>query len=153
MSNINENNIFKLGIDIHGVISAIPDFFSFLSESIIKNNGEVHIITGGSWTPELDNLLKSFNIKYTHSFSVYDHLVKLKSNVVGEIQFPDGTTQKKFENEKWDKVKAEYCKLNNISLHIDDTLIYNDFFSTPFCRLWSHNQQPKSPHKDIRHFE
>jgi hypothetical protein len=153
MNDINKNNIFKLGIDIHGVISSMPDFFSFLSESIIKNNGEVHIITGGSWTPELVNLLKSFNIKYTHTFSVYDHLEELKSNVVGEIQFPDGSIQKKFENNKWDRVKAEYCKANNISLHIDDTLIYNNFFSTPFCRLWSHNQQPKSSHKDIRHIE
>ena len=30
---------------------------------------------------------------------------------------------------------------------------YNDYFTTPFCRLWSHNNQPKSPHKDVRHLD
>ena len=151
--NESNTNTFKLGLDIHGVINAMPEFFAFLSESVVKNNGQVHIITGGSWTKSLDDLVESFNIKYTHKFSVYDYLLESGAETSGEVEFPDGTRQKKFDDTLWDSTKAKYCLENGISLHIDDTLLYNDYFSTPFARLWSHNNQPKSPHKDVRHLD
>lgn len=138
---IGEIGKFKIGLDIHGVIDSMPDFFSFLTESILKNGGEIHIITGGHWDSELENLLNSFGIKWTHIFSVYDYLISENANIVGEIQFPDSTIQKKFEDGLWDSIKAKYCQENNISLHIDDTLVYNDFFKTPFANFWSHNNQ------------
>ena len=127
---------FKIGIDVHGVIDSIPDLFAFLSDSIIKNGGEVHIITGGSWTPELENQIKEHGIKWTHYFSVYDYLINSDEVSRGEVIFPDGTIQEKFPDEVWDKVKGDYCDKNNISLHIDDTLVYNSYFKTPFARLW-----------------
>ncbi len=149
---INENSTtkFKIGIDIHGVLDTLPEFFSFLAESVIKNNGEVHIITGGEWTEKLEKQLSS--IKYTHKFSVYEHLLKT-AETLGEIEFPDGTIQKKFDDVLWDSTKAEYCRENKIDLHIDDTLIYNEYFTTPFARFWSHSNQPKASHKDIRHLD
>jgi hypothetical protein len=152
---VNENNTskHKLGLDIHGVINTMPEFFAFLSESFVKNNGQVHIITGGSWTKKLEDLINSYNIKYTHKFSVYDYLLESGAQTSGEVEFPDGTIQKKFDNVLWDNTKAKYCSENGISLHIDDTSIYNNYFTTPFCRLWSHNNQPKSTHKDVRHLD
>ena len=154
-SKLTESNStkYKVGLDLHGVTDALPDFFAFLTDSIVKNGGEVHILTGGSWTQELESQLLDYGIKWTHKFSVYDHLIKVDTKIVGEIQFPDGTIQKKFEDGAWDKVKAEYCREHSISLHIDDTLIYNDFFSTPFFRLWTHNSKPKASHKDVRHLD
>ena len=144
---------FKLGLDVHGVVDAMPDFFSFLTDSFIKNGAEVHIITGGRWDVEFEKQLNDFGIKWTHKFSVYDYLKESDAEVIGKVQFPDGTIQKKFKNEDWDKVKGQYCRDNGIDLHIDDTLIYNSFFSTPFARLWSHTGQSKAPHKDVRHME
>jgi len=154
-SKLTESNStrYKIGLDVHGVIDDIPDFFAFLTDSIVKNGGEVHILTGGSWTQELESQLLGYGIKWTHKFSVYDHLIEVGTKIVGEIQFPDGTIQKKFEDGAWDKVKAEYCREHSINLHIDDTLIYNDFFTTPFCRLWTHNNKPKASHKDVRHLD
>lgn len=153
---MNESRNFStkmnFSFDYHGVIDSLPEVFSFLSRSIMKNGGNVHIITGSSWNKELENNLKSMGIEYSHKFSVYDHLLKT-AKTVGEIVFPDGTVQKKFEDGAWDHVKGEYCKKNNIVFHVDDTLIYNDFFETPFCRLWSHNNKPKSSHKDVRHLD
>lgn len=128
---------FKVGLDLHGVIDSLPEFFSFLSESIVKNGGEVHIITGGSWTTELQNQIKSYGVVWTHHFSVYDFLVESGTKSFGEHTFIDGSIQEKFPNEIWDKVKADYCKEKQINLHIDDTLSYNDYFTTPFARLWS----------------
>lgn len=143
----------KFALDIHGVIDSLPEVFSFLSKAIINNGGEVHLITGGTWSKDLEDKVNSLNIKYTHKFSVYDHLIETNVDIVGEIEFPDGTIQKKFKDGEWDRVKGEYCLNNNISLHIDDTLIYNDFFKTPFARLWTHNNNPKASHKDIRHLK
>lgn len=144
---------FKLGLDIHGVVDAMPEFFSFLTDSFIKNGGEVHIITGGRWDSEFEKQLNDFGVKWTHKFSVYDYLKESDAEVIGKVQFPDGTIQKKFKNEDWDLIKSQYCKENGIDLHIDDTLIYNNFFSTPFARLWTHSGQSKAPHKDVRHMD
>jgi hypothetical protein len=144
---------FKLGLDIHGVLNALPEFFAFLTDSIIKNGGEVHLITGGTWSKELENEVKRYNIKYTHVFSVYDYLIESNAKQVGSISFGDGTIQRKFEDEQWDRVKGDYCLKNDINLHIDDTLIYNDYFKTPFSRLWTHNNKPKESHKSIRHLD
>ena len=154
-SKITENSStpYKIGFDLHGVIDSLPDLFSFLSEAIVKNGGEVHILTGSSWTEKTEDLLNSYGIVWTHAFSVYDELIRSNTKIVGEIQFPDGTIQKKFEDGAWDHVKAEYCEKENITLHLDDTLIYNDHFRTPFARLWSHNNKPKDSHKDIRHLK
>jgi hypothetical protein len=144
---------FKLGLDIHGVVDAMPEFFSFLTDSFIKNGGEVHIITGGRWDVEFEKMLNKFGIKWTHKFSVYDYLKESDFEVLGKVQFPDGTVQKKFKDEVWDSVKGNYCKENGITLHIDDTLIYNNYFTTPFARLWTHSGQSKSSNKDIRHMD
>jgi hypothetical protein len=153
LNETNTSDTFKLGLDIHGVVDSMPEFFSFLTDSFIKNGGEVHIITGGHWNESLESLLNNLGIKWTHKFSVYDHLIESDSKIIGEIQFPDGSIQKKFENLDWDAVKAKYCKEMGITLHIDDTLIYNNYFTTPFARLWSHTNTPKSSHKDVRHID
>lgn len=154
-SKITESNSpkFKLGLDVHGVIDVLPDFFSFLTNAIIQNGGEVHILTGGNWDEKMELNLKSLGIKWTHGFSTYDYLMSNNTQIVGEVQFPDGTIQNKFEDGAWDKVKGEYCLKNNISLHLDDTTIYNDFFKTPFARFWSHNGKPKDSKKDVRHLD
>lgn len=105
----NQDTKFRLGIDLHGVIDALPDSFAFLSKAVIAAGGEVHILTGGNWDKKIEDQLKSYGIKWTHSFSVYKELLTRNTKVVGEIQFPDGTIQKKFEDGAWDQIKGEYC--------------------------------------------
>ena len=140
----------KLGLDIHGVIDSNPKSFAFMSQSVISNNGEVHIITGGSWTTELENQLKDYGIQWTSHFSVYDYLVDSGIDSIGTIQFPDGTIQKKFDYDLWDTIKAGYCKSNEIDLHIDDTEVYSKYFTTPFLLYKSSEDFEKISHIDIR---
>ena len=140
----------KLGLDIHGVIDSNPESFAFMSQSVITNNGEVHIITGGSWTTDLEEQLKVYGIKWTSHFSVYDYLVDSGIDSIGTIQFPDGTIQKKFDYHLWDTIKAGYCKSNNIDLHIDDTEVYSNYFTTPFLLYKSSEDFEKISHIDIR---
>ena len=59
-----QNMKFKLGLDLHGVIDALPDSFAFLSNAVISFNGEVHILTGGTWDKKLET---SFSISYACS--------------------------------------------------------------------------------------
>lgn len=139
---------FKLGIDWHGVLDALPESLSWLTRAIVNNGGEVHIITGMTWTPECEEQLKKWDVKWTHHFSIFDHHEKLKTPVIGfheKFQIP------KISDLTWDMTKGEYCSEHNITLHLDDTLIYNEFFTTPFARLWTHNDSPKRPDKDQRH--
>ena len=140
----------KLGLDIHGVIDSNPESFSFMSQSVIAGGGEVHIITGGSWTFELEEQLKGYGIKWTSCFSVYDYLLDSGIDSIGTIQFPDGTIQKKFDYHLWDTIKAGYCKSNNIDLHIDDTEVYSKYFTTPFLLYKSSEDFEKISHIDIR---
>ena len=143
----------KFSFDIHGCIDALPEMFSFLSKAIVNSGGEIHVITGSSWSEELEKKLTDFGIVWTHHFSVYDYLIEKNVEIVGEIEFPDGTIQKNFKDGEWDLVKSEYCFKNNICLHIDDTLAYNDSFNTAFARLWTHNNKPKASHKNKRHLD
>ena len=137
----------KIGLDFHGVIDAMPEFFSFFTDAIIKAGGEIHILTGGLTNNDKEILEKN-KIRYTHFFSITDYHDKKGTPTSGthpKYGFP------MISDEEWDKTKADYCRREVIDLHIDDTTAYNDYFTTPFCRLWSHNNHPKSDAKDPRH--
>ena len=140
----------KLGLDIHGVIDSNPESFAFLSQSVIATGGEVHIITGGSWTEDLENQIREYGVKWTTHFSVYDYLLDSGIDSIGTIQFPDGTIQKKFDFQLWDTIKAGYCRSKNIDLHIDDTEVYSKYFTTPFLLYKSSDDFEKISHVDIR---
>lgn len=132
----------KIGLDIHGVIDADPDFFVNLA----SRYSEVHIITGGRESKELIDELLSFNNGkkfWTHFFSVYDHLEKTRAKTNKELgiasryPFPDTT---------WNKVKGIYCKENQIDLHYDDMKEYIKHFSTPVCLYRKDPSNPR-PHR------
>ena len=139
----------KLGLDIHGVIDYKPEIFSFISKSVIAAGGEVHIITGGSWREDLIKLVKDSGVVWTHHFSVYDYLKEIGAKEDGRIKFPDGTIQRKFDSDLWDSIKGDYCKNNNINLHIDDTEAYCKYFTTPFLLFKSGDDIEKLSHIDL----
>jgi len=131
--------MFKLGLDFHGVIDDLSDEFKILAESLIKNGQEVHIITGGSWK-EVKPLIDKIGIKYTHYFSIRDYHDNLGTSTNGfhkKYGFP------LIDNDIWNRTKGDYCRENNISLHIDDTIQYDEYYTTPFARLWTKNKNKK----------
>lgn len=133
----------KIGLDLHGVISDLPDVFKFLNEAVIAKGGEVHILTGSTLEKaqrELDDLGFEKGIHYTILFSIVNHHIENGTEITG---YHAVNKNPEFPNEDWDKTKAEYCAKNNINLHIDDSMIYNDYFTTPFARLFTHTNTPK----------
>jgi hypothetical protein len=145
-----DNSIkYKIGLDFHGVISDMPEFFSFFTNVMVNAGCEIHILTGGFTDTDLQ-LLKDKDIKYTHLFSIIEyHRAKGTPTYGKHPKFGFDM----ISDDEWDRTKGEYCKEHNIDFHIDDTLLYNKFFETPFCRFWSHNNHGKPLHKDPRYLD
>ena len=133
----------KIGLDLHGVITDMPEFFSRLMLSLSFSGFEIHIITGGSKKKALEELNK-LNIRevfnYTHLFSILDYHIEKGTPQTGwnkEYNNPE------FDDEVWDRTKADYCRKHKIDLMVDDSLIYKEYFTTPFARLWTNTNTPK----------
>lgn len=137
----------KFGFDLHGVIDSIPEIFSAMTTALVMAGHEVHILTGSRITDKLEIELKSYGIRWTHLMSIVDYNID-KGVLIRYDEKGDPWIDNK---EIWDKSKADYCRDNQIDLHIDDTAIYNDYFTTSFARIWTHNNKPKAAHKDRRH--
>ena len=131
---------FKLGVDYDGVITEKPELFAFLTKATIRNGGEVHIITGRRITPKFLKKLKEYGISYTHTFSIIDY-----HKAIGSEFRVEPHKQYKIELLKddrlYDSTKGEYCRKNGISLHIDDSQCFIEYFSTPFALFVS--KKPK----------
>ncbi len=116
----------KIGIDYHGVITANPEFFKKFNHYAINNNCLIYIISGGH-KEDIRKFLLSNGIAYSTIWSTvdyYDELNQVK-------YFADGSF--KIDDNLWDKAKAWYCAKNKIDIHIDDSVIYGKYFTTPFC--------------------
>lgn len=143
------NQTFKLGIDWHGVLDAIPEHIVFLANAVVAAGGEVHILTGMEWTEKCEEQLKEWGCNYTHHLSIFDYHHKImKTPVVG---WHETFNIPKIDNEAWDRTKGDYCREHQISLHLDDTLEYEQYFTTGFARVFTNNNKPKRPNKDERH--
>jgi hypothetical protein len=130
---------YKIGIDYHGVITHRPQLWKFLLNGVLMQGGEVHIITGGTLerganTNPIIDKLKEWDIPYTDIHSVYDYLIKTNAPTIEGVRyFPDGTTQKKYADPVWDKVKGYMATQLGLDIHIDDTEVYGDYFTdVPF---------------------
>ncbi len=118
----------KIGLDLHNVIDANPEFFKKLSHDLISCGWEVHIITGKRFKL-VEQELKSFGIEYTHFYSITEEEEK-NGSVVTEDEKGDPWMDK----DVWNTSKARYCKEKGIDLHIDDSATYGEFFKTPFAK-------------------
>lgn len=125
--------MIKIGFDVHGVIDADPSFFCHLGWEIKKKGGEVHIITGKSWSKVVDDILTKFSkrtIWWTHYFSIDDYLGQVK-----RLPFIiDAKGGRHYDEGEWNRAKAEYCLIHQIDLHVDDHPEYLQYFKTPSIR-------------------
>jgi hypothetical protein len=128
----------KIGLDIHGVITKHPKFFSELTKLFKEAGHEVHILTGSSLNPDtkygriaLDEL-KKYGIHYTHLYSIIDHQEKIGTEIVYEDD-----ENPWIDDDLWNCAKGDYCKEHNIDIMFDDTRAYADYFDTPFVHFLS----------------
>lgn len=117
----------KIGLDVHGVIDDNPVFWSAITESLIKEGHEVHIITGHPLNSKLTDKLSRMNIKCSCLFSIVDY-----HKSIGTKMWQDQNGHWFMNPEIWDRTKADYCAREGIDLHIDDSKVYGEFFTTPY---------------------
>lgn len=137
----NQPPTIKVGLDLHGVISAHPKFFSELSKSLVKSGAEVHIITGSHSVEILDEI-KKYNITYTHLFSIADY-----HRSIGTPMWYDANRTPWIDKKLWEMTKAEYCQREGIDFHLDDSDIYGEHFTTPYAKIAIKGYQRRIRHK------
>lgn len=124
---------FKLGLDIHGVVTVAPAFFSWLTKIIIEAGGEVHILTGRRITPYITNKIKEYDLHYTHLFSITDHLIATGAPILKK----EDEDNYWFPEEIWNAVKGWYAKMYGLHILWDDSPEYASYCSVPFVLMLS----------------
>lgn len=122
--------MFKLGLDYHGVITEIPSILAPLTQQWCAAGNELHIITGTRITDDFVGKLEAYGIKYTHLFSISDYHHHLGTPMTG---YDEG--QPKIDPVIWNFTKAAYCETHKIDLHVDDSAVYEHYFTTPYARF------------------
>ena len=124
---------FKLGLDFHGVIDASPAMFVELAKGIRRRGGEVRVLTGSPYDAALEQQMLALNRGkrwWGRVFSITDHL--LAKGIPYTIDAKGG---KVFPDSDWDTAKAVYCEENGITVHVDDSETFLQYFTTP-CLLF-----------------
>lgn len=128
------------GFDIHGVLTSNSSYFRKELNSLLRGGNNVHIITGSPYEKAIEELTYSGfkkGIHYTHFFSILDY----HKSIGTHITYIDG---KPFiDDELWNSCKAQYCKEHNIDLHVDDSDVYGDYFSTPYSKYDSKGRRDR----------
>lgn len=146
---------YKIGLDYHGVINYNPAFFSAFSKELQKLGHEVYVITGGP-LKKIHTELAKIGLPYTDIFTIVDYYANK-----GEVTyFPDGSFR--MDDGLWNAAKAKYCREHGIDVQIDDSFIYGEYFTTPYCLYDSTSQScllsdgqavffdKQSPEKSVR---
>lgn len=120
----------KIGIDIHGTIDTDPEYFSKYIKMLRKQGIEIHIITGEKVSVEMIEQLREWEIKYDHLFSIVDYYGALGTKIIW-----DKDNNPWIDKYLWDKAKSDYCRREKIDLHIDDSEIYGQYFTTPYFQF------------------
>lgn len=117
----------KIGLDYHGVIDQHPAYFARFCQEAVSRGHKIYIITGGP-SKDVKAKLDKFNNPYNEIFAIVDFYEQK-----GEaILLSDGTY--KISDDLWNKAKGEYCRQENIDIHIDDSAEYIKWFTTPYCK-------------------
>ena len=118
--------LIRIGLDFHGVITDNPSYFKDFCDGALSRGWEVHIITGGP-RAKVAAQLQEWGIRYSCLFAIFDfYKRKGQAEIYANGEF-------KIDKQLWDTAKSKYCRRNNITLQIDDSKVYQQGFSTPYC--------------------
>ena len=121
-----KDKTLKFGIDIHGVLDTDPTIRE-LCKKLMDAGHEVHILTGPTEDlalEHLEQLAVKEGVHYSHLFSIADQLLSKGLDATWK-----DSNNPLFEDEPWDRAKADYCKEEGITLHIDDSPVYGKYFN------------------------
>jgi len=115
----------RIGLDIHGVITADPKLFAKLTHELILHNHTVHILTGVEDCDRIRLELSKYGVTYTDLFSITSYHKSIKT----PIKYKNGdVTQPLIDDELWSITKAHQCCADKIDIYIDDSETYGKYF-------------------------
>jgi hypothetical protein len=117
--------IKRVGLDIHGVITATPDFLADQAKKVVDMGHEVHIMTGSRFGAQMEEQLKGYGfvkgVNYTHFFSITDFLIEIGV----EVTFKDGLPYA--DALAWDSAKGVYAMMKGLNCVWDDSPRYGQY--------------------------
>jgi len=113
----------KIGIDIHGVITAYPEDFSEIIDRLMNNGHEVHIVTGARLSSRLIKNLLQLNVRWSSMFSIVSY-----HEAIGTKVTYDNCGRPWMDEQAWIETKGLYAKNIGLDYHIDDSEIYGKYF-------------------------
>ena len=118
----------KISFDFHGVINTAPEFFSALLRELRLNKMRIYVVSGGP-REYIVQYLAEHKIPYDVLWCIFDYFnAKEKVEVAADGSFH-------IDDTLWNAAKSEYCAREKIGLHIDDSEIYGQYFTTPYLRF------------------
>lgn len=117
----------KVAIDIHGTIDARPEFFSKFTKLLKAFGVEIHVTTGVPISARVKDQLDAWEIEYDVLFSITDY----HESIGTPIRW-DENGDPWIADLDWNSTKGAYCRQNNIDLAIDNSAIYQRYFTTSF---------------------
>ena len=118
--------MIKLGLDVHGVIDDDPDLFADLSRMMFEQGHQVFIVTGREKHKELVDEMVNYHIIYTDILSITSYQKTLGTPV---SYLDDRKSQPMMDPKLWNPTKAMLCATAGIHIMVDDSLIYEKYFS------------------------
>jgi hypothetical protein len=122
----------RIGLDLHGVSDAFPDFFAELSRLFIEAGHEVYVITGPPVNDRTIAEVERCGLKYTRILSIIDH-----HNEIGTSYRIDEKGHYWIGDEDWNRTKSILCERYAIDFHMDDSPHYGQYFKTPYMQVMS----------------
>ena len=120
-----------IGLDMHGVITEDPVFFSDLACMLIDHDNEVHIVTGREDCDELQDELRECNM-INDGGKLYSSILSITTYQKDQgvpIAYLDGRlSQPMMDPSIWNPTKAMLCATAGVDIMIDDSTIYEPFF-------------------------
>lgn len=116
----------RIGVDLHGVITHDPEKYKIFMSNIMTLGFEVYVLTGSTFEDARKGLGKLRfiqSVHYTNIVSVTDYLLSR-----GLDWSYDKHHRPWFDNDIWDRAKAELAEKLQLKAHYDDTLRYKKYF-------------------------
>ncbi len=118
--------MIRLGLDVHGVIDDDPVFFADLSRMMFEQGHQMFIVTGREKCKELVDEITSYHIVYTDILSITSYQKMLGTPV---SYLDSRKSQPIMDPIVWNPTKAALCASAGVHIMVDDSLIYEKYFS------------------------
>ena len=116
----------RISLDVHGVISKVPKFFSWYIDYLKAEGHEVFILTGQAFGTRLLRELVSYEIVFDKVLSITTY----HRSIGTAMWYTDGDPeQPRMLDKVWDPTKATLCQMYNIDIHVDDSDVYGKYFT------------------------